>query len=113
MKIKRHEMSYNELSEIIVDAIMEESYLNKDELKNKIRSILSGFQLSLKVYNYNKYFNETKNENALMKLERVELEYSYFKLHLKAVLNEDDYIRIMNSVNEFNKNIKTNEPKNN
>jgi len=113
MIIKKQEISFDQLTDIIVEAILEEKYFNKDQLKYLIRNILTGFQLKLKVCNYNKYFNDTNNENQLMKYERAELEHSFLKLYLKSVLNEKDYITIMNNLDQFKKTIKTNDTKNN
>jgi len=108
MKPKKKELSFNELSDIIVDAVLEERYLNKDDLKTKISAIISGFQLNYKVTNYNKHFDEIKTENALMKLERVEIEYAFFKKIIKGILGNEKYIVIMNDLKQITQTIKTN-----
>lgn len=110
MNVIKQEISFNDLTEIIAEAVIEKNYLNKQELMFELRCILNAFHLKLKVSNYNKFFNETKTENALMKYERMELEYQYFKLHLKTVLEDKDYKDIINKVNSFTKTlIKTHE----
>jgi hypothetical protein len=65
-------ITFNDLSELIVKAINDEPFFNKETLIPKVRAIMKGFHLNMNPTNYNKI--ESPSESA-RRLRAIEVNY--------------------------------------
>ena len=78
-----------ELSEIIVKAIFDESYLTKENLAPKIEAIIKGFKPVLLQHNFNKIENPNKLAKLKFEKEYREYELKFWKLELEKIIGKD------------------------
>lgn len=95
-------LSTDSLSEIIVDAILNEPYLNKDKLTPLVRSLLKGFikklddKLSLIK---DKPVAESKDQSRIVALNRRDIEKKYW-MHIVRVLDAENMEKHYNGLTE-------------
>jgi HSP90 family molecular chaperone len=86
--MKRHH-SFDELSELIVEAIIDEPIFSKEKLLPRIKSILKVFNLSLSVIpNIEKEETATEKHKRLLHIQTIENQVVFWKNKCKEHLPE-------------------------
>lgn len=88
MKRKVKDLSFDELSKLIIAAIEDEQYFNKEVLIPKIRAIMKGFSLNLNVTRYNKIETPSDSAKRLRSIEINTFEKKFWQQKCKILLGE-------------------------
>lgn len=93
------------LSEIIVDSILSEQFIDKDKLRGKIKSILKGFKVNAGSVKYSKILNPTDTQKLIRRSERLEFELRFWKDKTRIFLGEGKVSILYDQLeNELTKN---------
>jgi hypothetical protein len=107
------ETSTKELAEILVQAIREEPYFNKEILIPKVRAIVSGFRLRLSSVNYNAIKDPSETAKLIRSIELHNLEKDFWKQELKKVVGNENMNNYYSKLDEqrlvWNGSIKEND----
>lgn len=79
MNKKKRSLKYIELSQLIITAIEQEQFFNKETLIPKIKALMNGFSLNINQTNYDRIKNPTDYNKAVRKIEILEQEKQYWK----------------------------------
>lgn len=82
------ETSTKQLTEILVQAIMEEPYFSKDVLIPKVRAIISAFRLKLAAVNYNAIKDPSETAKLIRANELHNFEKDFWKQQLKSIVGD-------------------------
>ena len=82
------------LSEILADAVLEERFLNKDNLVIKFNALIKSFRLELHSYNYTKQLNEKKEVNLIRTNELNQHEKNFFRRELAKHISEEEMKKV-------------------
>jgi hypothetical protein len=85
---KNKNISYDNLSKLIISAIEDEQFFNKETLIPKVRAILSGFKANVNLSRYNKIESPTDAAKRLRSLEAKHMEATFWKDKVKALVGE-------------------------
>lgn len=81
-------ISFKELSQLIVIAIEEEQFFNKETLVPKVKAILSGFNMKILAANYKKIESPSEAARRTRALERAEVRCNWWKGRLKEKVGD-------------------------
>jgi hypothetical protein len=100
MKKIATEISTEDLSNLIVNAIREEHFFTKDVLIPKIKSLITGFRLRLSAANYNKIENPQRLSKLIRANELHNLEKVFWKNELENIVGTErikDFYEILDN----------------
>lgn len=80
----------DDLCEIIINAIIEEPYFNKEILAPKIRTLISMFRMSVSSINYNKVLDEKGTARLIRANELQNLEKNFWSDRVKDLVGKDN-----------------------
>jgi hypothetical protein len=72
-------IGFDDLSKLIIDAIQEEQFFNKETLIPKVKAILKGFRANVASANYNKIEKPSESARRLRTLEIRQMEINFWK----------------------------------
>lgn len=75
----KNNISFNEVSQLIIESIEQEQFFNKETLVPKVKAILRGFNLNLSITNYDKVRSPSEIAKLIRSFERVDKEMNYWK----------------------------------
>jgi hypothetical protein len=78
--------SFDELSKLIIDAIEQEQFFNKEVLIPKVKAIIRGFKINLATINYNKIQTPAETGRTLRAMEKNEIERAFWQRAVKKYL---------------------------
>ena len=84
-------ISFEELSSIIVDSVLSENYLNRDSLTIKIKTILRAFNLKLSQTNYTKE-KASKTGKLVRAVEVQNIECDFWKNQFRDISTKEDIL---------------------
>lgn len=80
--------STEDLSIIIVKAIEDEPFLNKETLIPKIKSLIKAFRLTLDISNYNKSVSKNKKQNLYHQIRLKDAETNFWKHRVQNIVGK-------------------------
>jgi len=86
---KQEYIPIDELAEIVVTAIQEEPFFNKEVLIPKVRALIKGFRTDLRSANYNKIKTPTETAKLIRSNELQYLEKNFWKEEMKKLVGDD------------------------
>lgn len=101
MKKIKDNTSINELSEIIVQAVLDEPYFKKDELIPKISSIIKGFRLIVSNTEFSKIENPSRHQKLIRAKQIRDFQLSLYKNELKNIVGEQNIKKYYDKFNEM------------
>lgn len=75
--------SFKELSRLIIEAIEEEQFFNKETLIPKVKAILSGFKMNINATKYGKIESPSDAARRIRAIEQYEVTVNYWKNRCK------------------------------
>lgn len=86
----RKDSSYQDLSKLIVSAIENEQFFQKDILLPKIKAILTAFRCNVSTANYNKIDNPTDAAKRIRLLEQKDVENYYWRNKVESIIGKEN-----------------------
>jgi len=97
----KEQMSFDELSELIVTAIKDDNFFNKATLIPKIKAIIRAFKVNMSVANYAKIEKPTDSAKRLREIEKLELEKNFWQRRCKEIYGENEQLENYKRLNEL------------
>lgn len=88
--MKNESINTKKLSEILADSVLEERFLNKENLVIKFNALIKSFRLELHSLNYEKILNENKQNNLIRANEINQHEKNFFRRELAKHISEEE-----------------------
>lgn len=87
--VAQENIGTKDLSELIIDCILDEPHIQKNILKPKIQALINGFKLNLSATNYEKQLTPSKTADLIRKNELHNKEKYFWKDKLKDIIGAD------------------------
>lgn len=98
---KQEFISIDELAEIVVTAIQEEPFFNKEVLIPKVRALIKGFRTQLKAAEYNKIKTPSQTAKLIRSNELQNIEKHFWKEELKKLVGDEEIKKYYSMLQEL------------
>lgn len=79
-KKKQHQdLTYEDLSKLIIEAVEQENFFTKDVLVPKVKAILRGFRVNLNSSKYKEIDSPSESQKRIRALEKVDHEMKFWR----------------------------------
>lgn len=82
-------ISFDEVSELIVNAIRDEPFFNKDVLIPKVRAILKGFKVDFAAAAYSAIEKPSQTAKRIREIERLNFEKVFWREKLEDIISKE------------------------
>lgn len=89
---KNNNISFEDFGKIVVTAIEDEPYLNKQTLVPKIKALAHGFKLNLNTTTYKSIENPSVYAMQLRNIEKIDFEKLFWQRKIKELNGRDVFI---------------------
>jgi hypothetical protein len=89
--LKEHQISVDEISSIIAQSILEENYLNFNDLQIKIKALIKSYRIQMFHHDFNKIPKPNEYQNMHMRIFELEKQRYFFREKLKKHIDKTEF----------------------
>lgn len=100
--IKTHQLSIEKISTIIAESILQEPYLNKEELTIKIKALLKNFRYVTFHQDWHKIPKPNEYQKLLKRAYDKEHQRNFYRTQLRLIIGDEAIEKLDNELNTIN-----------